>query len=126
MIVATGTKDSAGRKRIVAVLPRKQTGRPKKFMLTNTRAISGHPRPKWDQRCLLVIGFPTSLPAEVRRTARFAEAGRGVRQTRVRFAPHRALDFLLHTSVWSVSSGFLPSHQGKGGAPQLVRDALKV
>ena len=98
------------------------------FMLTHTTKLSDQKPIRWDQHCLLVIPFPFSLQTELRRTARFAHAKRGLRQSLVRFAPSRVLGFFLHPSTIPFSLGFSRGgkHPGSEGPPPHSHSVLPV
>src|ERR1035437_5506370 len=91
-----------------------RTSAQKNFMIPNTKKLSVRKRTRWDQHCMLVIQFPISLQAEIRRNARIAELTRGLRQNLERFASRWALDFFRHPSTIAQSLGFDSSGKNSG------------
>jgi hypothetical protein len=89
-------------------------------MMPNTPKLSDRKRTAWDRHCLLVLQFPISLQAEIRRSTRLAEVTRGWREGLDLFAPQRALEFFRHPSTIPSSLGFGPpaKDSGREGRPQ--------
>lgn len=86
-------------------------------MRPNTKKLFNRKPIRWDQHCLLVIQFSSSLRSEIRRGARFAEMKRVLRQSLDRFAPGRALDFFRHPGLRPCRGG----HPGNSSAGQESR-----